>query len=283
MVLAAADIFAGDVTRALEPALGVEVFHNFTLLHDDIMDNAVVRRGLPTVHVKWDANTAILSGDAMMILANQLVMQAPAGVLTQVLGCFNDTALSVCEGQQYDMNLEHRSFIDGQVTEQEYMDMIRLKTSVLIGASLKIGALCGGASARDADTLYEYGTNIGLAFQVQDDLLDTFGEAASFGKRIGGDIVEGKKTYLLVKLMERASDEDKQAVVSILTSEGMEHEAKIRIIKELYVKYAIPDMAEQLINQLFERAKQSVLSLSVDDKRRAILSELESVILGRVS
>ena len=281
MVLVAADMFEGVLADAIGPALGVEMFHNFTLLHDDIMDKAPMRRGVPTVHVKWDENTSILSGDAMMILANQLIVQTKPSILTSVLDTFNKTALQVCEGQQLDMNLEKRNLKDSSIAEAEYMEMIRLKTSVLIGASLKIGALCGGSNTKDAALLYEYGLNIGLAFQVQDDLLDTFGVEADFGKRIGGDIIEGKKTFLLVKLMELASDDDKRIVIEILDNEKNET-VKVKTIKDLYLKYEINKIAHQTIEHLFANAKKHLVAISVDPHQRHSLEELDTLLIKRV-
>ncbi|MCR5394794.1 MAG: polyprenyl synthetase family protein [Bacteroidales bacterium] len=195
LVLMATNLFKEDISNALRPALGVEMYHNFTLLHDDVMDKAPNRRGRPTVHVKWDDNTAILSGDAMHALASQLVAEAPAYCLRDVINTFNTTDTEICEGQQLDLEFETRE----NVTVEEYIEMIRLKTSVLLGCALRIGALIGQASAEQVQALYDFGINLGLAFQLQDDWLDCWGDPKTFGKRIGGDILCEKKTFLRIK------------------------------------------------------------------------------------
>lgn len=192
--LAACELFGGNATQALMPALGVEVFHNFSLVHDDIMDEADIRRGKATVHKKWNRDIAILSGDAMLVKAYQYIAQVDSHILAPVLACFSQTALEICEGQQHDMNFENRE----DVQEAEYIEMIRQKTAVLLGAALKIGALVGGASENSADSLYQFGINAGLAFQVQDDLLDAFGDPEKVGKKPGGDIIQDKKTLLMI-------------------------------------------------------------------------------------
>ncbi len=200
LVLAACNMFSEKIEPAIPVALAFEVFHNFTLLHDDIMDNSPIRRNKETVHEKWNQNTAILSGDAMMIEAYEFLTELPAGLLKNILKLFNKTALEVCEGQQYDMDFETKEI----VSEEDYLNMIKLKTSVLIAAALKAGAICGGASDTDADLLYDFGLNIGLAFQIQDDLLDTYADTAVFGKKNGNDIITGKKTFLLINALQKA-------------------------------------------------------------------------------
>lgn len=281
MVLLAADMFGGNVSKAMGTALAIEVFHNFTLLHDDIMDKAPLRRGMPTVHVKWNDNTAILSGDAMMIMANMLMMETPPHSLVAVFHEFNKVAMEVCEGQQYDMNLEKRHMAINPVGEAEYMNMIRLKTSVLIGASLKIGALCGGASADDAQILYNYGLNIGLAFQIQDDFLDTYGDEADFGKRIGGDILEGKKTYLMVKLVELASDTDRKEAERIIAESAISDDEKIKSIKHLYGKYGVDTITQNKISTLFVEAKSQLSRLGYVASACHALRELENMLISR--
>ena len=202
LMLLSYNLFKDNPETILMPALGLETYHNYTLLHDDLMDNADVRRGCPTVHKKWDANTAILSGDSMLVLAYQRVAQCEAQFLPQVLHLFTETALEIGEGQQFDMDFESRC----DVTEDEYIEMIRLKTSVLLACALKMGALLAGASDKDADLLYQFGEKIGLAFQLQDDLLDVYGNPKVFGKTIGGDITSNKKTYMLINAVNRAND-----------------------------------------------------------------------------
>lgn len=200
LTLLACEMFAGDYRRALNAAVGLEVFHNFTLLHDDVMDKADVRRGKPTVHKVWDENTAILSGDAMEIIAFRYIARTEAPHTGAVVELFLKTALEICEGQQYDMEFERRD----DVTEAEYIEMIRLKTAVLLGGALKIGAIIGGASETDADCIYRFGESLGLAFQLQDDWLDVYGDPARFGKKIGGDILNNKKTYMLINARQRS-------------------------------------------------------------------------------
>jgi len=282
MTLISANMFTNDLSQAIAPALGMEVFHNFTLLHDDIMDKATIRRGIPTVHLKWDENTAILSGDAMMILANQLIAQAPVTVLLPVLQTFNKTALEVCEGQQYDMNLEQTNISTNDISENEYLEMIKLKTSVLIGASLKIGALCGGASLEQAELLYQYGLNIGLAFQIQDDLLDTFGNEADFGKRIGGDILEGKKTYLLIKALERSSKNESTLLKSMINDSSIGETEKIETIKGIYLATGVKELAETKIESYFEKAQTFLNQLSLNDVNTKAIKELEASLKKRM-
>lgn len=280
MTMVASSIFSEDQTQTIAAAIGLEVFHNFTLLHDDIMDKALIRRGNPTVHIKWDENTAILSGDAMMVLANIMISKTPSSVLLPVFTTFNKTAIEVCEGQQLDMNLERRD-LNTQITEDEYLEMIRLKTSVLIGASLKIGALCGGATIEQADALYNYGIQIGLAFQIQDDLLDTYGNEAEFGKRIGGDILEGKKTYLLIKAFERASAEDKQLLIENCKKTGISADKKIALIKDIYTRTDIQKISQQKIDSYFEKASDYLHKLNIDPSKLSTLVELEHMLSKR--
>jgi len=282
MTLISANLFTEDISKALAPAIGIEVFHNFTLLHDDIMDKATIRRGNQTVHLKWDENTAILSGDAMMILANKLIAEAPIDALVPVLQTFNQTALEVCEGQQYDMNLEQKDILKLTISESEYLEMIKLKTSVLIGASLKVGALCGGASIEQANILYNYGINIGLAFQIQDDLLDTFGNEADFGKRIGGDIIEGKKTYLLIIALENASTVDASTLKATINRTDISEEEKISIIKSIYIKTKAKEIAEKKIEQYFETAKKFLDQLNLTNEKLTAIIQLETSLKKRI-
>jgi len=283
MTLIAANLFKDDISTVIAPALGIEIFHNFTLLHDDIMDKASIRRGIPTVHIKWNENAAILSGDAMMILANKMIAKAPAEVLAPVLEVFNNTALEVCEGQQFDMNLEQKDISKTTISENDYIEMIRLKTSVLIGASLKIGAICGGASIEQSELLYKYGINIGLAFQIQDDLLDTFGDEAEFGKRIGGDIIEGKKTYLLIKAMENASLEDVEIVKQTINSSNNNESKKIETIKTIYIKSKAKEAAEAKIASYFKIAGEYLQMLQLPERKLTTILELEASLKRRIN
>lgn len=252
LCLASAALY-GDFGSSLLPAIGLEVFHNFTLLHDDIMDQADVRRNQATVHKKWDNNTAILSGDVMLIKAYDLISKAPVGVLPQVLEVFNRTALEVCEGQQYDMEFEQQL----DVSEEQYLEMIRLKTAVLIGASMKIGAIIGGGNLKDRSALYEFGQDIGLAFQLQDDWLDIYGNQKEFGKKIGGDILANKKTFLLISAILRLEGEKKTELIGWLHRKEYNDDEKIGAITALFdeagVSQLLCEKRDQLFNQAFER------------------------------
>lgn len=238
------------VSGSLYPALGLEVFHNFTLLHDDIMDGSEMRRNQPTVHKKWNDNTAILSGDAMMILAYQLISKTPVNVLVPVLDLFSQTGLEVCEGQQYDMLYESRN--DIEVTD--YIEMIRLKTAVLLGASLKTGALIGGASPAAANHLYLFGIEAGLLFQLQDDWLDVFGDAATFGKNIGGDIVTNKKTFLLISALNNLSPAGKKELQSWLDKKVFDREEKVSAVRNLYEDANVSTIAKNRMDAYYQSA-----------------------------
>ncbi|MBU2045104.1 MAG: polyprenyl synthetase family protein [Bacteroidetes bacterium] len=226
MVLMATDLFGGDIQEALAPALAVELFHNFTLMHDDIMDKAPLRRGQPTVHAKWNEAVAILSGDVMFVKAYKMMIQVKPDILSPVLEVFNQTAVGVCEGQQIDMNFERRA----EVSIPEYVEMIRLKTAVLVGGALKIGALIGNASEKDAQLLYEFGENLGIAFQLQDDILDVYGDPEKFGKQVGGDIISNKKTFLLIKALELAEGETAKSLNHWLNLTQFDAEAKVKLL-----------------------------------------------------
>lgn len=238
------------VSDSLHPALGLEVFHNFTLLHDDIMDGSEMRRNAPTVHKKWDDNTAILSGDAMMILAYQLISHSPKKVLAPVLELFSQTGLEVCEGQQYDVLFESRN----DITEQDYIEMIRLKTAVLLGASLKTGAIIGGASPEAANHLYQFGIEAGISFQLQDDWLDVFGDAATFGKNIGGDIVTNKKTFLLINALNNLSAAGKEELQLWLDKKDFDRDEKVIAVRNLYEDANVSNIAKMRMNEFLQSA-----------------------------
>lgn len=250
LVLMACELFGGSRSEALPAALAIEIFHNFTLLHDDVMDCADVRRGRPTVHRKWDTNTAILSGDAMMIKAYEQLQRLPEKALCQVLPIFTQTALQVCEGQQFDINFERCE----EVSLTEYYEMIRLKTAVLLAAALKIGAIVGGASEKDADLLYNYGIEVGIAFQLKDDYLDTFGDEKTFGKRIGGDILCGKKTFLLINALDRANDAQRTEIRQTLADKNLPEAEKIAKITDIYQQLDIPKLCEEAIEARYQQA-----------------------------
>ena len=261
----------------LMPALGLETYHNYTLLHDDLMDNADLRRGHQTVHKKWDANTAILSGDSMLVLAYQRIAQCDAAYLPQVLDLFTETALEIGEGQQYDMDFENRN----DVTEDEYIEMIRLKTSVLLACALKIGAILGGASKEDADLLYQFGEEIGLAFQLQDDLLDVYGDPKVFGKAIGGDITSNKKTYMLINAVNRANAEQRAELMRWIDAKTFNRQEKVAVVTRLYDEIGIRQLCEEKINFYFEQARQTLCEVNIPDDRKQHLRAYMDELLHR--
>jgi len=277
LVLLACNLFSDEVEHAIKPAIGLEIFHNFTLLHDDIMDHADIRRGNPTVHKKWNENTAILSGDAMFIKAYEYFLDCKSSNFREVLKVFNNMALEVCEGQQYDMEFEDRE----SVTEQEYLRMIELKTSVLLAAALKIGALLGDADEKDADLLYQFGRNIGLAFQLQDDYLDVYGDVEVFGKQIGGDIVANKKTFMLIKAQEIAKGEDQKRLNEMLLSGNIDKETKVKIVTDIYNKLGIRDIVKNKIESLNQKAMDFLGKVNVEQNKKSELIKLAENLIKR--
>ncbi len=263
--------------KILMPACGIETYHNYTLLHDDLMDNADVRRGHETVHRRWDANKAILSGDSMLVLAYQRMQQVPADKLQQVMDLFTVTALEIGEGQEYDMAFETRN----DVTEEEYIEMIRLKTSVLLACALKIGALLADAPQEDADRLYRLGEQVGLAFQLQDDLLDVYGDPKVFGKAIGGDITSNKKTYMLINAVNRANDSQRQELDRWLTATTFDRQEKVAAITRLYDEIGIRQLCEEKINHYFGLARTTLAEINVPDERKQALSDYMNELLHR--
>ena len=261
----------------LMPACGVETYHNYTLLHDDLMDNADVRRGHQTVHRRWDANKAILSGDSMLVLAYQRVAQVPADKLQQVLDLFTTTALEIGEGQEYDMDFETRN----DVTEDEYIEMIRLKTSVLLACALKMGAILAGAPEEDTERLYRLGEQVGLAFQLQDDLLDVYGDPAVFGKAIGGDITSNKKTYMLINAVNRANDKQRTELERWINAKTFNRDVKVAEVTRLYDEIGIRQLCEQKINYYFDLARQTLSEVNVPDDRKQCLSAYMDELLHR--
>ena len=271
VVLMAYRLFRMDVTPALPAALAIEVFHNFTLLHDDVMDKSKTRRGKPTVHEAWDTNQAILSGDVMLIEAYRLLAEAtPAELLPKVLRVFSSLAVEVCEGQQFDMNFETRD----DVTIEQYLRMIELKTAVLFGGALQIGALLGGATDADAEHLYRFGRDAGIAFQLRDDLLDTFGDAATFGKRIGGDILNNKQTYLVLKTMELLGDTERGELRALMLRRDLDEQVKIDAVKAIFDTVDIQQLTEALSDQYHSQAVQHLKAVRVDEEQKAELYEL---------
>ena len=267
LALMATNLFKEDITPALQPALGIEMYHNFTLLHDDVMDKAPERRGRATVHVKWNDNTAILSGDAMQALAYQLIAEAPAYCLKSVLDVFNTTNIEIDEGQQLDMEFESRN----DVQTEEYIEMIRLKTSVLLGCALKVGALIGEATPTQVKALYDFGINLGLAFQLQDDWLDCWGDPRTFGKRIGGDILCDKKTYLRI-LAEKAAP--------IPSADKTDEQQYIETVKQYYVETGAEQACRDAIAYYVAKAKENLQELNLPDEKvaplRAFVGKLEN-------
>ncbi|MFI3267470.1 MAG: polyprenyl synthetase family protein [Rikenellaceae bacterium] len=274
--LMSTNLFTDNILCGINTALALEVFHNFTLLHDDIMDNASTRRGKPSVHKKWNENVAILSGDAMMLCAYKFLAKNDKMLLGNLLEVFNEVTLQVCEGQQLDMEFETAE----NVTVDDYLNMIRLKTSVLIAGAMKMGAICGGATPKEADVLYEIGLNLGLAFQIQDDVLDTYSDKESFGKEIGGDILEGKKTYLLLTTYGVATAEDTERLNTLFSAE-IENELKISSVRAIYDKYNVKELANEKVKEFYEKALSAIDSLEVEDSRKEPLRELSNIILTR--
>ena len=276
LLLITVDAFGGNVEKAMPAALAVEVFHNFTLLHDDIMDNADMRRGKPSVFAKWGENVAILSGDAMLITAYKMLAALDAERLPRVMHIFNDMALEVCEGQQYDMDFEDME----SVSVEDYILMIERKTSALLSGSAMIGATLAGASEDDIKKLYRFATELGLAFQLQDDMLDSFGDEA-LGKKIGGDILEGKQTYLMVQAMSRASDVEREVLRTTHKNEALSDAEKIATVKALYEKLDVKHATEQQIELRFERALSVLNTLSIAGERTVRLEEFARNLMGR--
>ena len=279
LTLLGAYLFTNDLGAVVRPALATEVFHNFTLLHDDLMDQAPLRRGQQTVHEKWNPNVAILSGDVMLVRAYELFFDVRAELLPTVLRKFSQTAAEVCEGQQWDMNFESET----QVSIPQYLDMIRLKTAVLLGFCLELGALLGGASAANADRLRQFGTDIGLAFQLRDDLLDVYGDAATFGKRVGGDIVSDKKTFLLLTAQAQANVEQRATLAQHIGQPVQDAEAKVRAVTAVYDTLGIRAQTEELINKYFLQALQHLGQVAVSADRKEPLRHLALQLMERES
>lgn len=277
LLLLAYSLYKEDYERALPAAIGLETYHNHTLLHDDLMDNADMRRGFLTVHKKWDENTAILSGDTMLILAFRHIMQCSCTRQTQVLDLFARTAQEICEGQQYDMNFESRT----DVTVDEYIEMIRLKTSVLLACATQMGALIADAPAEDCEVLYRFAEKIGLAFQLQDDYLDVYGDPAVFGKKIGGDILCGKKTFLLIHALNRADKAEHEQLLTLLADTDMAADEKIQTVTSIYNKLGIPQVTLQAIEGFYKQAHGCLESLSLPESKWACLWQYAESLLGR--
>lgn len=278
LTLIACSMYSENIKPALMPAIGMEMFHNFTLIHDDIMDNANVRRSRPTVHAKWNNNVGILSGDAMCIKAYDYVMQCPPSVFSDIFWIFNRTALQVCEGQQFDMNFEKRD----DVSLYEYLHMIELKTAVLLAACLQIGSLIGGASKKDSEILYKYGLNVGMAFQLQDDLLDVYGEEALFGKETGKDIISNKKTFLLIKALQTAEGDTLSSLKQWLSLAKFDAKEKVSAVRGIYDQLNIRKETQQAILRYFSEADTLLGSLAVDNSKKTELQIFADQIKKRI-
>ncbi len=277
LMLMAYNLFKEHPEDILMPACGLETYHNYTLLHDDLMDHADLRRGHETVHKRWNANTAILSGDSMLVLAYQRMTQVPADKLARVLDCFTETALEIGEGQEYDMTFETRL----DVSEAEYIEMIRLKTSVLLACATKIGAILADAPEADVERLYHFGERLGLAFQLQDDLLDVYGDPAVFGKAIGGDIVSNKKTYLLINAFNRADAVQRAELSRWVEATTFDRQEKVAAVTQLYDALGIRQLCEEKINVYFRQAADSLGEVGVDTDRKQMLYQYMDQLLHR--
>ncbi|MAN49689.1 MAG: polyprenyl synthetase [Flavobacteriales bacterium] len=260
LVLLANQIYGKNFKHALNAAIAIEIFHNFTLLHDDIMDNSVLRRGSPTVHEKWNINTAILSGDTMLVYAYNYLNLLPKDIINDVLNIFNKTAIQVCEGQQLDLDFETKK----NVSVNDYLKMIEYKTSVLLAASLKIGALIGGANKKDAENLYDFGINLGIAFQLKDDFLDVFGTKEIFGKKIGGDILSNKKTFLFLKSLELLNIKEKNMLLDLYSNNKIDENEKINQVKNIYELSGVKEILDNLIKEYYKFSMHNLSQINED-------------------
>ena len=277
LTLITAEIFETDYKQALDAALSVEVFHNFSLVHDDIMDAAPLRRGQETVHEKWDINTGILSGDAMLILAYQLFENYNGDTFRALAKLFSKTALQVCEGQQYDIDFETRD----DVTIPEYLKMIEYKTAVLVGAAMQMGAIVAEASEEDQSSIYEFGMNLGIAFQLQDDYLDAFGDPETFGKRVGGDIIENKKTYLYLKAVEFSSEEHKKQLQQLYSVSPSDTADKVETIKQLFVSSGSAEATKREIKNHTNKAFSVLEKLDISEYKKDVLKQFGGSLMNR--
>lgn len=277
LTLMTADAFSNDYKKALNAALSIEIFHNFSLVHDDIMDGAPLRRGEATVHEKWDVNTAILSGDAMLIMAYQLFEGYEVTIFQALAKLFSKTALKVCEGQQYDMDFETRD----DVSVEEYLKMIEYKTAVLVGAAMKMGAIVAQASKNDQEHIYEFGRLLGIAFQLQDDYLDAFGNPETFGKQVGGDIIENKKTYLYIKAIEFSDDDDKLQLEHLFSINPTDVKDKIDTVKQIFISSGSADATRQEIENYTQKAFDVLDELSIPESKKKVLRDFGHDLMDR--
>jgi geranylgeranyl diphosphate synthase type II len=277
LLLLANDLFGGKQALAIDAAIAIEIFHNFTLIHDDIMDNAPIRRGHPTVFKKWNVNTAILSGDVMLVEAYKLISTCESIILPEVLKTFNKMAAEVCEGQQYDMTFETQQ----NITIDDYLKMIELKTAVLLGASLRIGALIAKASVTDVNHIYAFGQNIGIAFQLMDDLLDVYGNPEKFGKQVGGDIISNKKTYLLLKAKELAKHQLKKELEFCLSSKTLSPENKVNRVKAIYSQLKIKELTINEMNHFYNTAISHLDSIEAQNEKKLVFEQFAKGLMQR--
>lgn len=277
LTLMAAEVFDGDCKRALPAATAVEIFHNFSLVHDDIMDDAPLRRGKETVHEKWNLNTGILSGDAMLILAYQYFEKYEPAVFRALAQLFSKTALEVCEGQQYDVDFEVRD----DVTIPEYLKMIEYKTAVLVGAAMKMGAIIAEASEKNAGLIYDFGLNLGIAFQLQDDYLDCFGNPETFGKQVGGDIIENKKTYLYLKAMEFAKPDEREQLLHLYSIQPSDNSEKIESVKEFFNQTGASKATQQAIENYTMKAFETLIKMQISEDKKKVLRAFGEKLMKR--
>jgi geranylgeranyl diphosphate synthase type II len=277
LALMACNLYSDKIDEAVIPATGLEVFHNFTLVHDDIMDNAPVRRNVPTVHSKWNINQAVLSGDVMAFIANECFLQTPSRYLIKVFKVFNKAAIEVCVGQQLDIDFEKAAI----VSIEEYLRMIELKTAALLAASAKIGAIIGGADDKDSELLYEFGRNLGMAFQIQDDLLDIYGDIKVFGKIMGGDIISNKKTFMLVKALEIASFEQARQIHELFSLKDFDPDTKVKKVVSIYDQLNIKSISESLASDYINSAFELLEKLDAPKERKMELSGIANSLIGR--
>lgn len=277
LALLAYQLGKDDWESILKPAMAVEVFHNFTLMHDDIMDEAPIRRGQPTVHQHWDENIAILSGDAMLVKAYDLLLEVDPSMLPAIIRMFNKCAVEVCEGQQIDMNFEQRS----DVMVDEYLEMIRLKTAVLLGMSLRLGGTLAALSQKDTELLCIFGEKIGVGFQLKDDLLDVFSDQEKFGKQVGGDIISNKKTFLLINALKSAEGATAKTLADWIAKEDFDKKEKVQAVKEIYEQLSIEQLTEEAIQSYFDEGYEALAAIDISDKRKEPLKEFADYLYHR--
>jgi geranylgeranyl diphosphate synthase type II len=277
LTLISTDVLGGKYEDALDAALAIEVFHNFSLVHDDIMDAAPLRRGEKTVHKKWDVNTGILSGDVMLINSYQYFESYPADLFKSLIKVFSKTAIEVCEGQQYDMDFE----ISDDVTVPDYLKMITYKTAVLVAAAMKMGAIIAKSSEKSQNAIYDYGINLGIAFQLQDDYLDAFGDPENFGKQVGGDIIENKKTFLYIRALELANEEDKSELKNLFSIKPQDPHEKIETVKQIFIKSGAAEVTRKEIEKYTKRAFQILESLEAPESKKGVLQRFGNKLMSR--